>query len=555
MKNIQLLLSIALLLAGSAFSQNDPLGDKDKFTLENERIEDVITSDKPYLPLPAEEIQTRDSSAMMYNSQEVYVETDFQPAPPNPVSWKTEDKTNPYNNYVKAGLGRYITPLFQLYLHQGIGEEYDYGLNFTHLSAHDDAITYRRFREDYGTFTAGYLTADHKYVGKVNVYNTTYFPYADSILNFGDTLPDTQVDRLEDSLRTGFTQLGVSANMIRNYVPDQQINYNLGLNLELFTGRLDTREFHATLSPTGSYKFNDDLNLDLGSDFTFTSARIDSQGQTRVFMDLGPMLRYIGDAFEVKGGFRFNFYNNNADTASQTAFVPLVEFRYYVVPNEVTAFAGFSGGMTYNRYFDMARTNRFLSNEIVIRPTIELMNIYAGVSGNYTERLDYNAKVSYRRVEDQLIFVAPENGTTFQAVYDSLMTDIGLELEANYDLLKELKVGTRLEYHIFNTSQVEEFFHATPLTLGVYGAYVWQEKLTVAAELNSFSPTPMALDGEGEVIERSTFVDMNLSADYRLGERFSIWAEFNNLFNGNWQRWYNYDERPLDFKAGATFVF
>ena len=35
-----------------ASAQNNPLGGKDTLTLENERIEDVIDSDKPFIKLP-----------------------------------------------------------------------------------------------------------------------------------------------------------------------------------------------------------------------------------------------------------------------------------------------------------------------------------------------------------------------------------------------------------------------------------------------------------------------------------------------------------------------
>ena len=61
-----LILALAFTLQVSA--QGDPLGGKDKLVLENERIEDVIDSDKPFLKIPYQEIKEGELSNISYES-------------------------------------------------------------------------------------------------------------------------------------------------------------------------------------------------------------------------------------------------------------------------------------------------------------------------------------------------------------------------------------------------------------------------------------------------------------------------------------------------------
>ncbi|MDB4285951.1 TonB-dependent receptor, partial [bacterium] len=221
----------------------------------------------------------------------------------------------------------------------------------------------------------------------------------------------------------------------------------------------------------------------------------------------------------------------------------------------LTAFAGVDGGMKYNHYFDMIGVNRFLGNDVEIKPSQEKLNIYGGVSGNITEKADYTAMVSYKRIEDALVYTVPVDGAYFAASYDSMMSVFGIHLDLNYDILKELKAGATLDYNAYNTSSLERNFHAPPIKVGVFGTYIWQENLTVSSEINFFGQTPQSLETDGEINKQNAFMDVNLSADYRVTKAFSVWLEFNNLLNAKYERWHNYLERPLDFKGGVTLSF
>lgn len=547
MKNI-FIISLIISCAWSLSAQNDPLGGQDKIVLENERIEDVIKSDKPPLKVPYQEIGEDDIPKLNYESQDLYVETDFEPDPPSPAAFQPDPLPEVKNNYVKAGFGRYTTPLLDVYLYSGREQQYDYGIEFSHFSAHADKISRREFNNNRLNLTGSYNLDDrNKVVGNVEVLNTSYW-------NYGDTVTRASAQALLDTTRMGFTQLAFGANLLRIYEEDNPFEYDLGLNVEFHNDRRTNRELHFTIAPKAKFSINEELDFGLDLTGTFTGARIAGEGQTRVFAGLKPYLSYTTGSFQAIAGLLGNVYNNNEDSVGQSAFVPQLELRARVMPQELTVFLGHTGGLKYNRYSDLIRTNPYLSSIVDIQPSIEKMNLYGGVSGQIPNLLDYNAKVSYRRIENALVNVVPFDGAYFTLGYDSLMTVFGVHLEANHDLLKNVKIGAALDLNNYTTSTLADNFHAPPLQLLAYGEYS-KNKLTARTEVNFFGSTPMTVNNEGIVENRPVFADINLSADYKLTSQFSVWAEINNLLNSNYQRWWNYTERPLDFRAGVTLGF
>lgn len=535
------------LISSQLLAQGDPLGGKDTLTLENERIEDVIESEKPPLKLPYQEIKKGNSEEIDYVSKEFEVETDFEPEPPRARKVdKPEQEALPIG-FLKLGIGRFVTPLAQLYLNNKQEGQYDVGFDFTHHSAHNDKVELRRFRKDYANLKGTYFTDENQIEGQLNFYNTTYFNYADTLMA---ATPEARAD----SLRMSFSRVNISGNLLTSYNPDIEYDYNLGAGVRYYGDRRSNNEFHLNLQPSGGYTIEDQFRIGLATQFAYVRGDIAGVGQNRIFFEAYPSLTYKSDLFSASVGVVYNAFNNNADTASFSNFGPRIEVNVSLL-EEFNLFAGYTTGMKHNHYYDMIFENPYLANNVTIRPTVEKMNIYAGLQGNVGQRADFSAKAYYKRLENPLIYAIQPGEVFFDALYDSLTKVFGVYLEMNYDIAENIKVGTALNYNNYNTTTVEKYFHATPLRFDIHGAYTWEEKLTAKGILNVFGPTPFTTDENNEVVNRNIFVDVNLSADYRISERFSVFLALNNILGTNYQRWYNYPERPIDFQGGLTLSF
>ncbi|MEO0472911.1 MAG: hypothetical protein AAF206_25060, partial [Bacteroidota bacterium] len=347
-------LGLGLLLGQT----NDPLGDNKDIVLENERIEDVIDSEKPFIKPPYQEIKQPDKSTMQYLSKDFYIETDFDPAPPDikPINPVKPEKYK--NNHLKLGIGRFITPLVQLYLNNGRERNTDWGFYFKHLSAHQDNIPLRQFRENYGQLKGSVVEKKYTINGEAHLYNTSYFQYQQET-----------TDALADSLRMSFTNFGLSAGILSNEDPKAQGSYDLGAGINFFRDRRSNTEFSIDIRPDFAYEIAENFNVNWESELSFMLGSIGDVTQNRVFFDASPTIEFNNSELMIRGGLRFNFFNNSGDTTSFTNLGPMIEASYAVVPESFVIQAGFITGMSHNAYQGLIDVNRYLTSDVLIRPS------------------------------------------------------------------------------------------------------------------------------------------------------------------------------------------
>jgi len=526
-------------------AQPDPLAGKDTLTLENERINDVKESDKPYVAPPYQEIKKGQSEAQNYFSKDFYIQTDFDPAPPTIKPLPKPKKDQLYNNYLKLGIGRFLTPTAQLYLNNGRDQNIDYGFDFSHQSAHKDKIPLRKYRKDEANLGFKYISDENTLSGGLHVYNTRYF-------NFADTATFASEDLREEALKNSMTRVSLGGQIASNYNPRASYEYEMGSYLKFYTGNNGNRDVIISLLPKGAYILGDKTKIGIDADFEFLTAKTDTLSQARFFLDALPYFSYNGDALKVKVGPQLNFFNNNRDTSSVGYAGIRAEASYEIVPDGFAIQAGYLSGMKNNSYYDMIYHNPYLQRLVNLRPTIERMNIYGGIKGNIAKELDFSGRIYYKRITDQPIYTNTPEGSMFNVVYDSLVTVFGFHAEVNYDLEENIKAGAAVTVNNYTTTTLEKYFHAAPVRLDIFAKYIWQEKLTAHAELFTYGARPTSVSESGEILRDGLFMDIRFGADYRITQNFSVFLNVNNLLNSNYERWHNYPERQLDFNGGIT---
>ncbi|MFK7925019.1 MAG: hypothetical protein AB8H47_23885 [Bacteroidia bacterium] len=534
---------------------NDPLEGKDDILLENERIEDVIDSEKPFIKPPYQDLKKGDQDPVQFRSKDFYVETDFDPAPPDitPLAKERLDKAK--NSYVRLGIGRFLTPVGELYINNGRKKDTDFGLRFTHISAHDDKLPLREFRRDHGTVQASQISKDYTLSGKVHFYNTAYWTaYNDSTVN--DTSGGAiGPESFRDSLRMGFTRFHTFINLRSNSTSRSELHFDTGIGLKIYGDKRDNSEFQLSLYPGVGYDITENFSGDLESEITYIRGRIDDVGANRFFLDAAPIITFNNGLHSVRAGVRFNYFSTNADTASGTNFLgPVIQGRFSIIPDQFAIVAGFTSGMINNTYSDMIYINPYLNRNVDIRPSIEKMNIYAGIEGNISDQFDFAARVYYRQVADQLMFIPTLEDYTFITVYDSLLKNTGLHIELNYDLNEQIRAGGSFNFNAYNSTSFESFFNASPVRLDAYGRYTWDERLRIQADVSYFGRA-LTAESEESFFYRSPFFGVALGADFQIVEQFSAFAKVSNLVGTQFQRWYQYPERGIDFRVGFTLSF
>lgn len=537
-------------------AQNNPLGGQDTLILTNERVEDVITREKPVLSPPKPSVPPPQVKDFQYNSLDIYIDTDFTPNPPKAKLLEPRTMEKLVNNHAVLGFGRYVTPLAQLYLNSGKKRDSNFGLEFSHLSAHGDELKYREFREDQATIYGKYQKGYNVFKGKLGFYNTQYFNYADSLALGADSVRTLTETQLEDSIKMSFTYANLEGAILSMKNPEKNYYYDAALGLKVYNDRRDNSEYQVYIQPTGGVNLTESVGIQLNTDFSYTRGSINATTQNRTYVTVSPSLMYQSDFFMVRGGFVYSSFDNDADTASYSLFGPVVEAEYQLIPEALTIYAGFNPSIRNHHYMNFIRENRYLERAADIKPSVEKINAFAGINGSWNESLDFTARVSYKQTENALIYIlSPENGAYFSPAYDSLTKTLGIQAEATYRVTEEIQAGTGINFNNFTTSTIEEYFHVAPFRWDLWASYYWQKQLFAKANINFYGPTPLFIGQDNNIIERKSLLLLNLSFDYRISPKFSVFLNANNVLNSKYQRWSNYEERPADILGGITISF
>src|SRR5690606_37874051 len=92
-------------------------------------------------------------------------------------------------------------------------------------------------------------------------------------------------------------------------------------------------------------------------------------------------------------------------------------------------------------------------------------------------------------------------------------------------------------------------------TVKLRGNYIMNKKLVTRADILMLgNRTHINLDNN-EQIKLKPIYDLNLGADYQLGETFFVFTQLNNIAGTLYQRWYNYPAYGFNATLGLGARF
>ena len=546
--------SLTLSLSTVSAQVTNPFKDNDSTVVTGKWEGDLEELEKPRMQLPKVEVKT-ETKGLTYEQKDIQGKTEFtprKPGKPKPIGKEPVPKLQ--GNFIKLGFGRFVTPMAKLYLNNNYEEQLDVGLDFTHISSSNGWVDYAESREDYGTAKIHYLLKDHSMGGSLYLNNTSFFYYGDTLVQNRSELTDSIQNLINDSIRNVFTKVKAEAYLKKNY-SEEGVNWGGTLQFRNYSDRMMNQDLHFSLLPDFNWKVNNQFSADIDMNLTFSNSNFDSVEQSRLFLDFTPSATYQWKELWVQAGLKVNSFN---DSVASFGAYPLLRAEYNILPERLTAFAGLKGEMKYNTFYDQVAVNRYLRTRDAqpdIRPTKEKFNIYGGFSGSVMQYVNFSAKGYHKIVEDQLIFFNQENGAYFDMVYDTAFKETGAELSLLFNKDDKIKAGIDGKFRSFKTSNIA-YNYAMPTTrVDIWGSYNFAEKLWVASEIYVIGKRTMSIDSLGNPITQNTLADINLSVDYRFNKRISVFLELNNILSNQYERWYNYRERPFDIKAGVTASF
>lgn len=546
------ILFLILSLCGTTFAQSDSTS-----TGAVVDAEIIIEKDKKITLPQAEKISTQveiknfnlDRLQLSYEISE----PDFNfPDYKSDIKFIEQKKTFPvakFQNYVKAGFGNLKSPLLEAGLYHKLGklrvgakifhESFGVGpIGQTNSAASNNLFA---ISANYKTGSVSitpklsYQRKGYRFYGNTNRLNTAFSTDKPAVAFAGD-------------FKFGFNLNGGQEEL--HYFINPHV---LAVSQSLQDGADVNKE--AGIAIDGGLKFRIDKKLSAGVRLDgFSTKYVGGVSYNRSLVKIRPEISRTSDQLILKAGFTLT--SGKTDKLSQAGFYPFIDGSIKLSP-KWSLYAGFDGGVNWNSLRDLLAQNLFLDDSLTILNTNIISAIKAGIKGGPTANTRLQAGVLHENLENLALFVPSESDSTqYTVTYDggtisrfTALTELSISINSHTVL------GAKAEFYHYSLDNFERAWHLPDYKMSLSLSQNIKNKLIIRANLVALGGLDSPATTVAGTTQLDAFLDLNLTATYRVTERISVFTQFNNLLGNQYERYLGYPVRGATFKLGGSYRF
>jgi len=465
----------------------------------------------------------------------------FQPGTLRPLALDIDTGGRWQNeSYVKVGYGSLKTP----YLESGIslGDGKTAGLNvYARHMASNGKREFQDFSNTNVDLAAFFQTANNiewnaRFGGKQEKYNKYGFQ------------PETLVFP-EDSInvkfqtwrgRVGFHNISRTAYGI-SYAPE--------IKIDIFNDGLSNSESNTFINLPLQKTLGTTFAVDLALQASLS--RYKPEGKEVIannYVSIAPTLQYKTANLVVNAGIRPSW------DKSEFKLFPNATAEFNTNDNRFSFQLGWIGYLRNSGFQYMANYNPWIwAPENVYNTRIE--ERFAGFKGSVGNHFNYSAKVGFNKLNNQPLFTNDTlSGKSFLVINESQMKVLHLGGEIGFTVGEKFSVISNLAINQYNTlHDNEKAWGLIPLEWKTNLRLQVLKDLYVKSDLNVFDgPWYKTKDGRGNL---GMAMDLNAGVEFGIVKNVKLWAQFNNIFNSQYQRWNQYPVYPFQIMGGVVFSF
>jgi len=453
-------------------------------------------------------------------------------------------------NYVRGGLGNYLTTYLEGQLLMKNNPSYQVGLHARHfgsiLGPVANSLTSSNAVEANAKyfFPKAVLSASAEYARTV----VNYYGYNQSAINNDDS-------KLKDSIYQVYQQFGIRTELTQVDTLTK-IQYNLKANYFQFGNRYKNSENEFEIAGTAAYELDKSSKLRIGTHVSATSYADAKESLGRYLFTIRPEYerKLLGDKLIVRGGLNFAYENDTLANSNRAHIYPVLNAEYQLL-SKLNLYAGLDGGMEKNLYRTFVNQNPFLGLTPTLLHTNKAYEFYAGLRGNITNTIHFKTTLSYIAYQNLSFYVnkATDN-SKFDIHYDNAKV-VKWKTELGYEPLQTVKLGLRATYFNYQTDTLRQAWHRPTFDATAYASYNMFNKIWFTTEIYYMAGIKAKDVKTGTQINLNDIVDINISANYKINDRFSVFAYFYNILSQNYQRYYLYPSKGITVMGGLAFTF
>jgi len=565
MKSIKYIYSSLFFLAAGLMTAQAQEKKVEEKAVVSEEIEVV----RPYKPILAEAVKLRRSpnlddvktykAKLNYSitDRKLELNSDIQKLQAQALA---EEKASILvNNYVKGAFGSLSTLLGEAYFNTGKDEGLQLGGYFKHFSQEGKLNKQNSSNQQLSVFGRSILE-ENTVSGRINLQrNGTYF--------YG--IDDANPTLNPDPQKQAFSLIELEGELVKNFTEDEDaLSYAVKANGYIWNDKFDAKENYLSLNGYLNKRINSlNLGLAASTEFGNTKDALTSVGNN--LLRLNPYIRLQVKGAKITAGI--NFVQEFGAFSSSKIF-PAVTADFTLIPEYLQVFGEVKGDVNRNSLKNFTDENPWLNSNVLVKNTVEKLSISAGIKGTGGPGFGYKARVYIKQFDDMPLFINNFNDfNKFDVIYDFGKTKLtGLEGEISVQVSDALKWTGKVNLDDWKPAAETYSWFKPGLKVSSNFVYTYNKKLSfnagvviqddVKAKVNVQQPVnPLQYivpnPGIESIVTVKGFVDLGVGADYRINNKFSVFAKANNILNSNYSRYLYYQVNGFNIFGGLTYSF
>lgn len=449
------------------------------------------------------------------------------------------------NNYIKAGFGSLKTPFLQAGFSFGDGNTAGANIYARHVSSQG-----KRDFQDF-TDTRVRLSAFYKSANNME-WNASLGMKQEKTYKYGFQ-PET-LSFPRDSIRVNFQTFSGRVSMHNIDKTSFGINYSPEIRIDVFSDHLKNNESNTIINLPLQKTIGEKFAVNLGITFDLTRLSPDDKSAINNTMYyISPSVVYKTPTLSIQGGIRPSW-----DQGSFKMF-PNILADIGTNDQRFTFQAGWTGYLRKTSYQYLASQNPWLwMPDNLINTRIE--ERFAGFKGSVGDHLTYSAKVAFNKLNNQPLFIndtaAGSDGKSFRVVNERQIHVLNLGGEIGYTVAEKFSLVTSLNFNQYSAFKDQpKAFGLLPLELNAAMRLLIIKDLWLKGDLFAFGGGAKYLNQDGSIGKLDGAFDLNAGLEFRITKNLNLWAQFNNIFNKEYQRWNQYPVYGFNFVGGIVFSF
>ena len=575
MKRQIIILTLALL-AITAFAQHD-----EQVTVEGKYRPKVNKVNKlqltPETPQPSYNFPSTEVNPMEAKQK---FALDLEKISPTAYAAKDDKLVTPTENFIMAGLGTNLSPLF-LYKHNSmLTKTLGLGIGVKHNSSWLSIKDYAPSSYMNNAFEVNLTTSKFngfQLDGGVYYKNDMYHFYG---INLAEN-PLTEEQIAFYAPKITYNKIGGHLGLASSTTRVGELSHDAYLDYFYLIDREHNIDLGYSLGYAENFWGDKSHPQKIGVDLGFQYDYCIGQGENlfnvdRILFKVIPFFEMSDEFYRLHLGVRLDGATHGSEEEKLLAVRPDLSGSLFVLDKKLEFYAGLNGGRKLLRFSDIVEDNPFLSP--MCNPSLAIQNVKLGFDGgvrtNIMEIVDLHLGVRYRHTDKDPLFVyhIPEANSvpsgydpilnTFDMVYDETQL-VTVMANARVRMRNSLTADLGFAYNSCKPT-VEEYAWYRPTTEGKLKlTYDYDDKLAFNTTL-LYQGGRYAKVWDG-VVDWQNFnftaeklkdvFDLSIGADYKVNDQITAFALLDNVAHQKYQLYYNYPVTGIQFFAGVKLRF